>query len=603
MSMNTVPERLAALRAAMKANGVDVYLIPVGDPHSSEYLPDHYTSLTYFSGFHGENSNFVVTMTESAVWADGRYFVQAEKEIAGTEIQLMRMGEPGVPTAEEYCGKVLPEGGTLGLCGLTANCALVNNLKKELEPKHGSIKTLFLEDELWVEGRPARPATPAWILPKEYAGFSPAEKLEQLRGKLKEQGCTAQLVGKLDNLAWLLNLRAMDIECTPYAMAYCYVTPNRAVLFIDQARVTPEAKAELEANGVTLADYDSILDGMAAETEPQTVLAESATVNYAVYQVLENNPALTVKDAADPLLAMKGVKNEVELAHLRESHLRDAVAMVRFQIELENRLASGEQLTELTVDEILHKYRSADDKFLVESFGTIAAYGGNAAMMHYHATPEDHAVLQRKGFLLVDSGATYLDGTTDITRTMALGPVSQEWKEHYTAVLRGMINLARANFLYGCRGINLDILARGPMWDIDLDYKCGTGHGVAHIGGVHEAPNGFRWRIVPERNDSCVLEEGMITTDEPGIYVEGSHGIRTENELLCVKGNANEYGQFMHFEVLTMAPIDLDAVLPENMTAAEKKYLNDYHALVREKLSPYFDEEERRWLAHVTRAI
>ena len=353
MSMNTVPERLAALRAAMKANGVDVYLIPVGDPHSSEYLPDHYTSLTYFSGFHGENSNFVVTMTESAVWADGRYFVQAEKEIAGTEIQLMRMGEPGVPTAEEYCGKVLPEGGTLGLCGLTANCALVNNLKKELEPKHGSIKTLFLEDELWVEGRPARPATPAWILPKEYAGFSPAEKLEQLRGKLKELGCTAQLVGKLDNLAWLLNLRAMDIECTPYAMAYCYVTPSRAVLFIDQARVTPEAKAELEANGVTLADYDSILDAMAAETEPQTVLAESATVNYAVYQVLENNPALTVKDAADPLLAMKGVKNEVELAHLRECHLRDAVAMVRFQIELENRLASGETLTELTEDERL----------------------------------------------------------------------------------------------------------------------------------------------------------------------------------------------------------------------------------------------------------
>ena len=447
MSMNTVPERLAALRAAMQANGVDVYLIPVGDPHSSEYLPDHYTSLTYFSGFHGENSNFVVTMTESAVWADGRYFVQAEKEIAGTEIQLMRMGEPGVPTAEEYCGKVLPEGGTLGLCGLTANCALVNNLKKELEPKHGSIKTLFLEDELWVEGRPARPATPAWILPKEYAGFSPAEKLEQLRGKLKEQGCTAQLVGKLDNLAWLLNLRAMDIECTPYAMAYCYVTPSRAVLFIDQARVTPEAKAELEANGVTLADYDSILDGMAAETEPQTVLAESATVNYAVYQVLENNPALTVKDAADPLLAMKGVKNEVELAHLRESHLRDAVAMVRFQIELENRLAAGEQLTELTVDEILHKYRSADDKFLVESFGTIAAYGGNAAMMHYHATPEDHAVLEKKGFLLVDSGATYMDGTTDITRTYPLGPLTEDEKRFYTWTLQSHIDLAKAVWL------------------------------------------------------------------------------------------------------------------------------------------------------------
>ena len=394
MSMNTVPERLAALRAAMKANGVDVYLIPVGDPHASEYLPDHFTSLTYFSGFHGENSNFVVTMTESAVWADGRYFVQAEKEIAGTEIQLMRMGEPGVPTVEEYCARVLPEGGKLGLCGLTASCALVNGVKKALEPKRGTIKTLNLEDELWTEGRPALPATPAWILPKEYAGFSPAEKLDQLRSKLKEQGCTAQLVGKLDNLAWLLNLRAMDIECTPYAMAYCYVTPDRAVLFINTDRVTPEAKAELEANGVTFAAYGDVLSFLAAETQPQTVLADSGSVNYAVYQVLEANTALTVKDAADPLLPMKGVKNEVEMAHSREAHLRDAVAMVRFQMELESRLAAGEELTELTVDEILHKYRSSTDKFIVESFGTIAAYGGNAAMMHYHATPEDHAKLQ-----------------------------------------------------------------------------------------------------------------------------------------------------------------------------------------------------------------
>ena len=392
MSMNTVPERLAALRAAMQANGVDVYLIPVGDPHSSEYLPDHYTSLTYFSGFHGENSNFVVTMTESAVWADGRYFVQAEKEIAGTEIQLMKMGEPGVPTVEEYCAKVVPEGGKLGLCGLTASCALVNSVKKALETKNAAIKTLFLEDELWTEGRPALPATPAWILPKEYAGFSPAEKLGQLRAKLAELGCTAQLVGKLDNLAWLLNLRAMDIECTPYAMAYCYVTPDRAVLFIHTARVTPEAKAELEANGVILAEYDSVLDFMAAETEPQTVLAESATVNYAVYQVLENNAALTVKDLADPLLPMKGVKNEVELTHDKEAHLRDAVAMVRFQIELEKRLEAGEELTELTVDEILHKYRSATDKFIVESFGTIAAYGGNAAMMHNYRCGTGHSV-------------------------------------------------------------------------------------------------------------------------------------------------------------------------------------------------------------------
>ena len=597
MSMNTVPERLAALRAAMKANGVDVYLIPVGDPHSSEYLPAHYTSLTYFSGFHGENSNFVVTMTESAVWADGRYFVQAEKEIAGTEIQLMRMGEPGVPTAEEYCGKVLPEGGTLGLCGLTANCALVNNLKKELEPKHGSIKTLFLEDELWVEGRPARPATPAWILPKEYAGFSPAEKLEQLRAKLKELGCTAQLVGKLDNLAWLLNLRAMDIECTPYAMAYCYVTPNRAVLFIDQARVTPEAKAELEANGVTLADYDSILDGMAAETEPQTVLAESATVNYAVYQVLENNPALTVKDAADPLLAMKGVKNEVELAHLRECHLRDAVAMVRFQIELENRLASGEQLTELTVDEILHKYRSANDKFLVESFGTIAAYGGNAAMMHYHATPEDHAVLQRKGFLLVDSGATYMDGTTDITRTYPLGELTEDERLFYTWTLQCHIDIAKAVWLDYCDCHMLDTIAREPLWRHLINYRCGTGHSVSFVGNVHEGPHALNGR------NTTLMRPGMIVTDEPGVYEAGEVGIRIENEIECYHKADNQYGTFLAFRPLTFVPIATSPIVPGVLDKEQVAWLNDYHRKVFEQLAPRLTEDERAWLAEKCAAI
>ena len=597
MSMNTVPERLAALRAAMKANGVDVYLIPVGDPHSSEYLPDHYTSLTYFSGFHGENSNFVVTMTESAVWADGRYFVQAEKEIAGTEIQLMRMGEPGVPTAEEYCGKVLPEGGTLGLCGLTANCALVNNLKKELEPKHGSIKTLFLEDELWVEGRPARPATPAWILPKEYAGFSPAEKLEQLRGKLKEQGCTAQLVGKLDNLAWLLNLRAMDIECTPYAMAYCYVTPSRAVLFINQARVTPEAKAELEANGVTLADYDSILDVMAAETEPQTVLAESATVNYAVYQVLENNPALTVKDAADPLLAMKGVKNEVELAHLRESHLRDAVAMVRFQIELENRLASGEQLTELTVDEILHKYRSADDKFLVESFGTIAAYGGNAAMMHYHATPEDHAVLQRKGFLLVDSGATYMDGTTDITRTYPLGELTEDERLFYTWTLQCHIDIAKAVWLDYCDCHMLDTIAREPLWRHLINYRCGTGHSVSFVGNGHEGPHALNGR------NTTRMRPGMIVPDEPGVYEAGEVGIRIENEIECYHKADNQYGTFLAFRPITFVPIATSPIVPGVLDKEQIAWLNDYHRKVFEQLAPRLTEDERAWLAEKCAAI
>ena len=597
MCMNTVPERLAALRAAMKANGVDVYLIPVGDPHSSEYLPDHYTSLTYFSGFHGENSNFVVTLTESAVWADGRYFVQAEKEIADTEIQLMRMGEPGVPTVEEYCGRVLPEKGVLGLCGLTASCALVRGVQKALDAKQGTIKTLNLEDELWTEGRPALPATPAWVLPKEYAGFSPAEKLDQLRAKLKELGCTAQLVGKLDNLAWLLNLRAMDIQCTPYAMAYCYVTESRAVLFLNTARLRPEAAEELKANGVTLAEYDDVLSFLAAETEPQTVLADPASVNYAVYQTLSQNPNLTVKDGEDPLLPMKGIRNETELAHLREAHLRDAVAMVRFQKELEERLAAGETLTELTVDELLHKHRSAQDKFIVESFGTIAAYGPNAAMMHYHATEEDHAKLERKGFLLVDCGGTYLDGTTDITRTYPLGELTEDERLFYTWTLQCHIDIAKAIWLDYCDGHMLDTLAREPLWRHLINYRCGTGHSVSFVGNVHEGPHALNGR------NTVVFKPGMIVTDEPGVYEAGEVGIRIENELECCHKAANQYGNFLSFRPVTFVPIATSPIVPGVLTRDELDWLNDYHRQVFEKLAPRLTEEERDWLAKKCAAI
>ena len=597
MSMNTVPERLAALRAAMAANGVDVYLIPVGDPHSSEYLPDHYTSLTYFSGFHGENSNLVVTPTESALWADGRYFVQAEKELAGTEIQLQKMGEPGVPTVEEYCGRVLPESGVLGLCGLTASCGLVRKVQEKLDAKQGTIKTLNLEDELWTEDRPALPATPAWLLPKEYAGFSPAEKLEQLRARLKELGCTAQLVGKLDNLAWLLNLRAMDIRCTPYAMAYCYVTPDRAVLFINTARLGEEAAAELKANGVETAEYDAVLDRLAAETEPQTVLAAPASVNYAVYEVLTNNKALTVKDEADPLLPMKGVKNETELAHDREAHLRDAVAMVRFQKELEERLAAGEELTELTVDEILHKYRSAQDKFIVESFGTIAAYGANAAMMHYHATEEDQAKLEKKGFLLVDCGGTYLDGTTDITRTYPLGELTEDEKLFYTWTLQCHIDIAKAVWLNYCDGHMLDTIAREPLWRHLINYRCGTGHSVSFVGNVHEGPHALNGR------NTTVFKPGMIVTDEPGVYEGGQVGIRIENELECVHKADNQYGTFLGFRPITFVPIATSPVVPGVLTRDELDWLNAYHREVFEKLAPRLNEEERDWLAKKCAAI
>ena len=595
--MNTVNERIAALRAAMLAQGCDAYLIPTGDPHSSEYLPAHYNAREYFSGFTGENSTLVVTRTGSALWADGRFFVQAEKELAGSEIQLQKMAEPGVPTVEEYCAAALSEGQSLGLCGLTASCALVRGLKEALDKKGASVKTLNLEDELWTEGRPALPATPAWLLGAEYAGHTPAEKLAQLRKKLAELGCTAQLCGKLDNLAWLLNLRAMDINCTPYAMAYCYVTMEQAVLFINSSRLAPEAAAELAENGVTLAGYDEVLDFLAAQTQPQTVLADPASVNYAVFEALEGNPALTVKDLEDPLLAFKGVKNPTELAHLREAHLRDGVAMVRFEKELEERMAAGEELTELTVDEILHKYRSAQDKFLVESFETIAAYGPNAAMMHYHATEADHAKLQPKGFLLVDCGGTYLDGTTDITRTYPLGELTEEERLFYTWTLQSHIDIARAVWLDYCTGQMLDTLAREPLWRRLINYRCGTGHSVSFVGNVHEGPHSLNGR------NKVVFVPGMIITDEPGVYEGGRVGIRIENELECVRKAANQYGTFLAFEPVTFVPIDTSPIVPGVLSREQLDWLNNYHRQVFEKLAPRLNEEERDWLAKKCAAI
>ena len=404
-------------------------------------------------------------------------------------------------------------------------------------------------------------------------------------------------MGKLDNLAWLLNLRAMDIECTPYAMAYCYVTPDKATLFINTARVSAEAAAELKENGVELAEYDDVLSFLAAQPETQTVLADPASVNYAVYQTLEANPALTVKDEADPLLPMKGIKNEVELAHTKEAHIRDAVAMVRFQKELEERLAAGEELTELTVDEILHKYRSADDKFLVESFGTIAAYGGNAAMMHYHATPEDHAVLEKKGFLLVDSGATYMDGTTDITRTYPLGELTEDEKRFYTWTLQSHIDLARAVWLDYCECKMIDTIAREPLWRHLINYRCGTGHSVSFVGNVHEGPHALNSR------NTTRMRPGMVVTDEPGVYETDLVGIRIENELVCIHKTDNQYGTFLGFEPLTFVPIATSPILPGVLDKDELAWLNDYHRQVFAKLAPHLNAEERVWLAEKCASI
>ena len=593
-------QKLEALRARMAQEGMDAYMVPTSDFHESEYVGEHFKARSYLSGFTGSAGVCVVLKDEAELWTDGRYFIQAENQLRGTGIKLMKIAEPGVPTVEQFLAEKLPEGGCLGYDGRVVNTRTAQNLEKALAGRHARFAIdKDLVGEIWAD-RPALSAKPAFRLTDAQAGVTAKEKLTLIRGDMAENGADVLLLPTLGEIAWLLNLRGADIAYNPYLLAFAAVEKEQVLLFAQKKAVSDEVEASLAADGVKLMPYDGVYDYIAGVPAGTTVWTDETKLNFAAFSRFDKNVNIVDKPAS--IVLRKAIKNPVEIENTKKAHILDGVAFTRFMKWVKENVGKI-PMDEITASDYLEQRRAEQEGFLELSFDTICAYNANAAMMHYSAKPGSAAELKPEGFLLVDSGGQYLTGTTDITRTMALGPVSQEWKEHYTAVLRGMINLARANFLYGCRGINLDILARGPMWDIDLDYKCGTGHGVAHIGGVHEAPNGFRWRIVPERNDSCVLEEGMITTDEPGIYVEGSHGIRTENELLCVKGNANEYGQFMHFEALTMAPIDLDAVLPENMTAAEKKYLNDYHALVREKLSPYFDEEERRWLAHVTRAI
>ncbi len=590
----TTNEKIAMLRAALLAEGCEAYLIPTGDPHASEYLPLHYNAREYFSGFTGENSILVVTREKSALWVDGRFFVQGEKQLAGSEITLMKMGEPGVPTTEAYCADALGEGQVLGLCGLCAETKMVRKLQEEIGKKGAVIKSLNLEDALWTENRPAKPATPAWILPTAFAGASIGEKLADYRAKLADEGCTAALVAKLDSVAWLLNLRALDINCTPFAMAYCYVTTSAATLFINASRLSDEAKTELAAQGVTLADYDSIVHAMSNIGGAQTILADSSAVNFAVMGALESNADCTVKDCTDPIVLMKGVKSEAEMKHIREAHAKDGVAMVRFEMELEQRLAAGETLYETDIDDILHKYRSAEAHFITESFDTIAAYGPNAAMMHYHAEKDPaqgtNSEILRKGFLLVDSGATYMDGTTDITRTYPMGELTEDERNFYTWTLQCHIEMARAVFLDTCSGKMLDMLARQPLWSHLINYRCGTGHGVGFVGNVHEGPQSLSPR------GEAVFVPGMTVTNEPGVYESDWLGIRIENEMLCYAKETNQYGNFLAFETFTYTPIDTKAVQIDLMTNEQLAWLNAFHQTVYTTLAPRLSETECNWL-------
>ena len=596
----TTKERLAAVRAVMAEKNVNALIVPTADFHQSEYVGDHFKSRAWLSGFTGSAGTLIVTADWAGLWIDGRYFIQAEKQLAGSGIELCRMGEEGVPTENEYLLSTLKEGQTLAFDGRVIPAATGRFLAEKLAEK--GVKVACDEDIVGLvwKDRPAMSCTPAFLLDVKYAGRSAVQKLASVREIMKEKGAELHLLTTLDDIAWLFNVRADDVACTPVLLSYALVTGDAAYLYVNPDALNDEVKAGFSAAGVELRPYDAVYTE-AILYSGKKVLMDTKKVNYAICSKLDT---AAIIDETNPEQLMKAVKNATEIENLRTSHIRDGVAFTKFMYWLKNNVGRTKmRITESSAADYLEGLRREQAGFIEPSFHTISAYKTNAAMMHYSATPESDADLMPEGLYLVDSGGQYYEGTTDITRTFALGPVDDEQKKHFTAVCRSVLALQNAVFLHGCRGINLDILARGPIWEMGIDYRCGTGHGVGYLLGVHEAPNGFRWKIVPERNDSAVLEPGMVTTDEPGVYIEGSHGIRTENELLCVAGEKNEYGQFLHFESLTFAPIDLDAIVPEQMTAREKDWLNAYHAEVFEKISPYLNEEEIAWLKEYTRAI
>ena len=595
--MKTVPERLSDLRRAMAKANCDYFIMPSSDAHASEYAPAHDTAWVYFSGFSCENANLIVGADEAALWIDGRFFGAADKALAGTGIDSMHMTVKGVPTVEEWLNDRLAEGKILGYCAETMPLNQKRRLSAVCDGKNAKMVDLPLVDEAWTEDREPLPSTEAWLLDVSSAGVAPAEKMEILRGKLAEKGCTAMLVTKLDSVSWLLNLRAADVDCTPYALAFCYIDQKRVVLFMDSSRLNEKAAAELKAAGVELRGYHDMPAFIAEGKEPQTVLADPASLNAALDNALRANPVYTVVEAADPVLLLKAVKNETELAVSRTAHIYDGASMVRFQIELEKRMAAGEKLRETDIDPILHKYRSANPGFLTESFPTIPAYGENAAKMHYSAKVGEDAPIEPHGLLLVDSGATYLTGTTDITRTFTMGELTEDEKQAYTRVLRCHIDMAMAVWKEGANGGELDMLARQPLWHHMLDYRCGTGHGVSHVGAVHEGPQSLR------PHNGIVFVPGMVITDEPGIYEEGKLGIRIENELICVDAGESEYGRYLKFEPLMYVPIDMQPVLLDQLSFEEKEWINWYHAETFNKLKGLLNEEETAWLERKCAAI
>ncbi len=591
-------ERIEALRVMMNNNNIDIYLVPTADFHQSEYVGEYFKCRNYLSGFTGSAGTLVVTSKEAGLWTDGRYFIQAEGELKESIIDLYRMGEENVPTVSEFIQEHLKEGQTLGFDGRVVSFERGEELEKIVKEKKANL--VFEQDlvHLIWEDRPQLSKEKAFLIEEKFSGMSTKKKLELVRSALEKENADLHVLTSLDDIAWLFNIRGNDVEHNPVVLSYAVITPTKAFLFLNETVLNDEIRKDFKENGITVLPYNDIYSYVKETDSQKTVLLDKAKVNYTIGKSLSTK----IIHELNPTTALKAIKNAVEIENTRNAHIKDGVAFTKFMYWLKQNVGKIE-ITELSATDYLYQQRSAQENFIELSFETICAYKENAAMMHYAATKEHNATIKPEGLLLVDSGGQYFEGTTDITRTMALGEVDTEQKKHFTAVVVGMLQLMNAKFLYGCRGINLDVLARAPIWELDIDYKCGTGHGVGHILNVHEGPNGFRPKLLKDNEMNCILEEGMITTDEPGIYIEGSHGIRIENELLCKKGIKNEHGQFMYFENLTFAPIDLDAIVPELMSVKEKNMLNNYHKQVFEKLSPFMNEEETKWLKEYTREI
>lgn len=594
--------RLTDLRDAMKQAGIDCYIIPTSDYHNSEYVSEFFCARAYFSGFTGSAGTLVVWADTAALFTDGRYFIQAASQLAGSGITLMKMGEPDVPQLKTYIERGLGEGQTIGFDGRVVTARDGADYEEIAGKKGGRvIWDMDLADNVWKD-RPALPATKVFCLPETYSGESAAGKLARLREQIGQEKADAHILTTLDDIAWLLNLRASDVAYCPVFLSYAFITAKEAYLFANEHAFAEPEKMYLSENGIILQPYDSFyqfVSGYCSAHPDQRLLLCGNQINYRLKK--EMGERLSILDRPNPTTLMKAVKNPVEQENLRTAHLMDAVAVTRFMYWLKTSVGKT-PMTEQSASDELERLRRKNPSYIEPSFQTISGYGANGAIVHYSADPDNCAVIKAEGMLLIDSGGHYYEGTTDITRTFVLGAITDRMKADFTLVVRAMLRLKDTRFLYGCTGVSLDLAAREVFWEKGLDYKHGTGHGVGYLLNVHEGPNGFRYRTSDMYPD-WVFEEGMVTTDEPGIYIEGSHGVRIENELLCRKAEKNDFGQFMCFENLTYVPIDLDGIDPSAMELKEIASLNRFHKEVYEKLSPYFEGEELAWLREATREV